>query len=120
MDYKELFSEIKEKQAKSLKDAQDALSEIQATDPMFFESLASLLTHISQTYSDKYEEAQPYVDNMWLKYGEGQIPAGHNIGQAVNYLKRYLSQGHEKSYKPDDLKKSIHFSLFELTRRLHE
>lgn len=83
-------------------------------------SLASLLRHVASTYSDKYEEAQPMVDNTWLKYGPGKYPAGHNVGQAVNYLKRYLTEGFDKSYKVEDLKKAAHMILFELGRRENE
>jgi len=89
-------------------------------DPYMLDGLASLLLHINSTYSDKYEEGQPLVDNTWLKYGPGIIPAGHNIGQSVNYLKRYLSSGFDKSYKVDDLKKAAHFILMEIARRENE
>lgn len=93
------------------------LDKIQQADNLMYNALASLLQHIASTYSDKYEEAQPMVDNTWLKYGKGSYPAGHNIGQSVNYLKRYLSKGFEKSYNPEDLKKAAHFVLFEIARR---
>jgi hypothetical protein len=78
------------------------------------------LYHVLTTYSDKYNEIMPFVDNTWLKYGEGLIPAGHNVGQAVSYLKRYLSQGYEKSYQRDDLMKAAHFLLIETARRQHD
>lgn len=90
---------------------------IRQVDTLMYDALARLLKHIADSYSDKYSESQPMVDNTWLKYGEGKIPAGHNVGQAVNYLKRYLSEGFDKSYNPDDLKKAAHFVLFELARR---
>ena|SRR6478736_4489890 len=89
-------------------------------DPYMLDGLSALLAHIKSTYSDKYEEAQPLVDNTWLKYGPGVLPAGHNVGQSVNYLKRYLSGGFEKSYKVDDLKKASHFLLMEISRRENE
>jgi hypothetical protein len=98
----------------------EAICKIEEADIYMTDGLASLLCHIADTYSDKYEEAQPMVDNTWLKYGEGKYPAGHNVGQAVNYLKRYLSEGYSKSYNKEDLKKAAHFILFELARRENE
>lgn len=96
------------------------MTAIVTQDVFMADGLALLLQHVASTYSDKYEEAMPMVDNTWLKYGPGKLPAGHNIGQAVNYLKRYLSEGFEKSYNVDDLKKAAHMILFELARRDNE
>lgn len=98
----------------------DDLASIITQDVFMTDGLALLLQHVASTYNDKYEEAMPMVDNTWLKYGPGKFPAGHNIGQAVNYLKRYLSEGFEKSYNVDDLKKAAHMILFELARRDNE
>lgn len=103
--------------------AEEAIANLQKiveADLYMTEALASLLKHIASTYSDKYEEEMPMVDNTWLKYGKGYYPAGHNVGQAVNYLKRYLSSGYQKSYNVEDLKKSAHFILFEIGRREDE
>jgi hypothetical protein len=94
--------------------------EIKEIDSYMAVALDDLLRHIRSTYTDKYEESMPYVNNEWLKYGSGDIPIGHNVGQAVNYLKRYMSTGFRKSRNPDDLRKAAHFILFELARRLNE
>lgn len=94
-----------------------ALEAIKAQDNLMYDALASLLLHVASTYSEKYEAPQPMIDNTWLKYGKGLVPAGHNVGQAVNYLKRYLTTGYDKSYNPEDLSKAAHFILFEIARR---
>lgn len=115
-----LKEQLEADEREKLTATQSLVASIQEKDALFFAGVSSLFSHIGTTYSDKYEEAMPMVDNTWLKYGEGKYPAGHNVGQAVNYLKRYLSEGFEKSYQPDDLKKAAHFIIMELARRSNE
>ena len=39
-----------------------------------------------------------------------------NCGNAAKYLSRYMTEGFPKSNNPDDIKKAIHYLLFELKR----
>jgi hypothetical protein len=98
----------------------ESTDSIAVADHLMLFGIDSLLKHIASTYSDKYESETAMIDNTWLKYGSGKIPAGHNVGGAVKYLKRYLTDGYAKSYLTDDLKKAVHFLLFEIARRENE
>jgi hypothetical protein len=104
---------VKETGDKFVRDM-DKISEV---DPVQIPGIIELVSHIASTCDDKYNEPMPAVDVYFLKYGQGKIPAGYNVGQAVGYLKRYLSEGYPKSYNPEDLLKAAHFLLFEIVRR---
>lgn len=101
---------LKEQTAEMLWDLMDL-------DPTLVEPFNDLLKHIDTTYDDKYNTPFPEVDNYWLKYNGGKYSSGFNVGSAASYLKRYLSSGFEKSYKVEDLYKTIHFLLYEIYSR---
>jgi hypothetical protein len=110
--------EVREDDDKRAAILSQSLGMIVALDPMMGDALASLLSHIAGTYGDKYEDdGCPLVDIYGLKYGGGLVSSGFNVGNAIKYLKRYLTYGYEKSYNPTDLKKAIQFLLFELVNR---
>lgn len=93
--------------------------ELMDMDPTLVDPLNEVLKHIQKTYDDKYNTPFPEVDNHWLKYNGSAYSSGFNIGSAASYLKRYLSTGFEKSYKVEDLYKTIHFLLYEIYSRKH-
>lgn len=118
--FKAKYEQAAENEINPLDAMDESIDTIAIADHLMLYGIDSLLKHIAATYSDKYESETALIDNTWLKYGEGKIPAGHNIGGAVKYLKRYLTEGYPKSYLTEDLKKAAHFILFEIARRENE
>jgi len=121
---KELISPIVEKAAKEyqkqqhemVEDFGDKIADLTIHDPEIVESLADLVSYIHSTYSDKYEaEMFPAVDLYGLMRSSPH-GKGYNIGSASAYLKRYLTQGFEKSSNPQDLFKAAHYIIFEIAR----
>lgn len=109
--------EVKEEDNIRAEVLSQSLGMIVALDPMMGDALADLLSYIASTYGDKYEEAFPLVDIYNLKYSGGMVSSGFNVGNSLKYLKRYMTQGFDKSYNPQDIKKGIQFLLFELVNR---
>lgn len=92
------------------------LSEMLIVDSEIVDTLSDVVGYIHHTYSDKYEsEDIPAVDLYGL-IRHSSHGKGFNVGQALAYLKRYMTDGYEKSNNPLDLYKAIHYLLFEITR----
>jgi hypothetical protein len=121
---KELISPIVEKAAKEyqkqqhdmVEDFGDKIADLTIHDPEIVEALADVVTHIHTTYADKYEvDMFPAIDLYGLMRSSPH-GKGYNIGNASKYLKRYLTEGFEKSGNPQDIMKAIHYLIFEITR----
>lgn len=85
-------------------------------EPEAFNAIAEVIKHVSGTYGDKYQsDVTEYVDTKQLLLGkDGKFP---NLHCALKYVQRYSTVGFEKSEQPIDLKKAIHYLLFELQRK---
>jgi hypothetical protein len=108
--------EFEEKQDKMVDSLMNDIGDLLAVDVEIIEATANVISHIKKTHSDKYEaEMVPAVDLYGLmRYSpHGK---GYNIGNASKYLKRYLTNGFEKSSNPQDLYKAAHYILFEIAR----
>lgn len=77
------------------------------------QTVTELIAYLESTYEDKY--ASSPIKNEDVIYSP-TLGKGNNIGQVIGYLARYASEGFEKSNKPNDLLKAIHYCLFELCR----
>jgi hypothetical protein len=98
----------------------DAVMEIMETDILMVTPFRDLCSHILETYDDKYcSEAFPALDLQGLISGGTKQGSGFNIGNAAKYLKRYMTEGKDKSYDPKDLLKAIHYLLFEYDARIN-
>lgn len=95
----------------------ELLEEVIYNDVTLLEPFKDLLLHIKKTQADKYESGAPLIDLYSLKFSGTKTSSGFNIGNASSYLKRYLTEGFDKSYQPEDLLKAIHFILFEIESR---
>lgn len=85
-------------------------------EPEALEAIAEIISHVAKTYGDKYQSpVTEIVNTKALLLSENGKQA--NIHCALKYLQRYLTTGFEKSNNAIDLKKSVHYILFELQRR---
>ena len=91
-----------------------SLESIQAKEPDFYNALKDVIVYLGSTYEEKYA-ASP-LDTKGLLYDK-KLGKGANIHNATKYIQRYATEGFSKSEMPIDLKKSIHYLLFELTRK---
>jgi|SRR5882672_1899013 len=120
----EVMEMVKEQTDKILIDIDDTmdqnlelLQEVIYNDITLLEPFKDLLLHIKSTQADKYEMGNNLLDLHGMKFSGSRISSGFNIGNASSYLKRYLTEGFDKSYKTEDLLKAIHFILFEIESR---
>lgn len=84
-------------------------------EPEMFNALSDAIRHISGTYQDKYESAKKLLDTKQQLYHPTRGKS-INIYQMCRYLQRFMSDGHEKSGNKNDLKKIIHYALFDIVR----
>lgn len=92
----------------------EAIKLIRVKEPEMAKAIEDTAIHIGQTYSDKY--ANSPIETKGLIYWHDDKAKGYNMGQAARYIQRYLTDGFRKSDNPTDLKKGLHYMLFELTR----
>ena len=121
---RDLLNEEREKMRKQIENEKDQtyrdFEEIIESDATMLAPFKDLTSHILETQSGHYEdELIPSIDIYGLIHGGTQKGSGFNVGCATKYLKRYMSEGKEKSYNPKDLLKAIHFLLFEYDARLN-
>lgn len=93
---------------------EEAISLIRFKEPEMAEAIEDMVIHIGATYSDKY--ANSPIETKGLIYWKDDKAKGYNMGQAARYIQRYLTDGYKKSDNPTDIKKCLHYVLFELTR----
>lgn len=87
---------------------------IDEKEPEMYEAIKELIDYVSNTYKDKYEKSplgNPAKQILYSKDGKAA-----NLFTAIKYIQRYSTEGFDKSDDPDDLKKAIHYLLFELVR----
>jgi hypothetical protein len=112
----EVKTKVVQKHSISVTDkAIEYLRQIGEAEPEMLVALTDVLKHVSNTYSDKYEGAKNILDTKKQLYHpkRGQII---NIYQISRYLQRFMSEGYQKSGNTNDIKKIIHYALFELIR----
>ena len=98
----------------SLEHLSDGINKIIRIDRNFTIALSSLISYLSSTYSDKYENAgKPNMSKDFLMSSDSPDVALFN---ALKYIQRYTTKGFKKSGNPVDLLKAIHYCLFELQR----
>lgn len=114
-------SEKMQKQINADKDFTiDALEEILETDVAMLTPFRDLTDHILETQEGHYsDEFMPAVDIHGLIHGGTEKGSGFNVGCSLKYLKRYMTDGKDKSYNPKDLLKAIHFLMFEYDARIN-
>lgn len=95
----------------------ESLNKIEKYDPDFYQVLFDLIKYLENTTQDKYSKS--LIDTRSFLYHE-DIGFGANVLNASKYIGRYATKGFSKSYNQEDLRKAIHYLLFELTRRLKE
>ena len=81
------------------------------------DAIEEVIKHVSGTYEDKYAKGQDFgIDTKRMLYNEekGDLL---NVYQVSRYLQRYITEGSRKSHLIMDLKKAVHYLLFELVRR---
>lgn len=92
----------------------ELLQKIQESDPKFYSSLEDIIKYLASTYDDKYEKSD--LPTKGVVYSD-TLGKGFNVGNAAKYISRYSTSGFSKSEQTADLKKAIHYCLFELTRK---
>jgi hypothetical protein len=92
----------------------EAVALIRKKEPEMAQAIEEMVIHVGGTYGDKY--ANSPIETKGLIYWADDKAKGYNIGQAARYIQRYLTDGFKKSDNPTDIKKCLHYILFELTR----
>lgn len=90
---------------------------INGKEPEMAEAIHDVICHVAGTYEDKYAKGQSFgIDTKKMLYNpeKGDLL---NVYQMSRYLQRYISEGSRKSHLVMDIKKMIHYALFELVRR---
>ncbi len=92
---------------------------IREKEPEAFEALSGIVEHIANTYGEKYQAQDVlWVDTKKLltQSKDGKFSNLHSAGK---YVQRYSTTGFDKSENPVDLRKAIHYLLFEIQRKKH-
>lgn len=91
------------------------LNRILEKEPLAFKAIGGIINHIAATYADKYSSGGSTIETKADLYhaDKGKII---NIYQCKRYLQRYDTQGFNKSENPVDVRKAVHYLVFELTR----
>ena len=95
-------------------DCSQSLQRIKEKDPKFHASICELVDYLATTYDDKYANSELPNEGIIYSKLNGK---GFNMGNAAKYISRYLTTGFQKSEMTADLRKAIHYCLFELTRK---
>lgn len=93
------------------------LAQIEKKDPAMHKSLTQIIEYLASTYNEKYANSE--LRNEGIIYSPN-LGKGFNMGNAAKYIARYITTGFSKSEMPDDLKKAIHYCLFEYTRKVNK
>lgn len=91
---------------------------INGKEPEMASAISEVIEHVAGTYEDKYAKGQEFgIDTKQMLYNpeKGDLL---NVYQMSRYLQRYISEGSRKSHLVKDLMKIVHYSLFEIVRRL--
>jgi hypothetical protein len=90
------------------------LEKIKQEDPEMYDTLLGVVDYLASTYEGKYS-ASPFDTRSMLYHPKHGKSA--NMFTAMKYLGRYCTEGFDKSENVVDIKKAIHYCLFELVRR---
>ncbi len=90
------------------------MERIWAKDPDMCLSLTEILEYLASTYDERYANSE--LRNEGIIYSE-KLGKGFNMGNAAKYIARYITTGFSKSEMPDDLKKTVHYVMFEYVRK---
>lgn len=93
----------------------DSIMIISEKEPEFMVAVSELLTHLSNTYNDKYEGAKELLDTKAQLYHPIR-GAAINPYQISRYLQRFMSEGYAKSANKSDTLKMAHYCLFDIVR----
>lgn len=94
------------------------LTEIYEKEPEVVIAISMVVEHIHGTYSDKYAKGQTMgIDTKCMLYDKDKGKA-INEYQIARYLQRYVTEGTKKSGLLKDLLKAVHYSVFEIVRRI--
>lgn len=102
----------------NVKDAYDKLLNIEAQEPEVAYAIGMVIEHIDGCYSDKYAKGIDMgIDTKKMLYNPD---SGKKVNeyQIAKYLQRYVTEGTKKSGLLIDLMKIIHYSIFEIVRRI--
>jgi hypothetical protein len=97
-----------------IKEHQSSLDKIKDKDLDMYRLLCEINDYLASTYQEKYANSE--LRNEGIIYSKN-LGKGFNMGNAAKYIARYITTGFSKSEMPDDLKKSIHYCLFEYVRK---
>jgi len=115
------LKELAQKLANAIDNASRTISEgkpmsrIQDESPEMYKGLQFFAEYVADTFNDKYEASLLGTPAQKLIYNKA-YGKGVNVFNAVKYLQRYMSEGHEKSGNPTDVLKAMHYLTFEITR----
>jgi len=90
---------------------------IREKEPEAFEALCGVVKHVANTYGEKYQAQDVlWVDTKKLltTSKDGKFANLHSAGK---YVQRYSTKGFDKSENVVDLRKAIHYLLFEIQRK---
>jgi hypothetical protein len=95
----------------SMKDliSKDNLVKLADKDYTFFMQVEKLVNYLASTYDDKYEASEPNAFHP-----RELLTKEVCMFNASKYLKRYSTEGFEKSDNPNDVLKAIHYLLMNL------
>lgn len=112
----EAASEYNTRQDSILDKMNSSMNDLLMFDTEIAETISNVTSYVRSTFDDKYEADEiPAVDLYGLMRNSPH-GKGFNVGQATAYLKRYLTDGYEKSNNILDLYKAIHYLMFEISR----
>lgn len=95
----------------------ESLGIIKDKDPAMYASLVQFTDYLVSTYAEKYANSE--LRNEGIIYSPS-LGKGFNMGNAAKYISRYITTGFTKSEMPDDLKKAMHYCMFEYTRKINK
>ena len=111
------YAELEETEQKH-QSFSDNLNLVMNKDPELFDTIIQLISYLSTTYGDKYEQGgRPNFGKEFLLSSNSPDTS---IFNSIKYLQRYCTVGFEKSNNPKDLMKAVHYILFELQRRARQ
>jgi hypothetical protein len=87
----------------------DGLVKLAEKDYTFFREVEKLVDYLAGTYDDKYEASEPNAFHP-----RELLTKDVCMFNASKYLKRYSTEGFEKSNNPNDVLKAIHYLLMNL------
>lgn len=102
----------------NIDDVCEKLKQISSSEPEVAQAIIMTIDHIHGTYSDKYAKGMKKgIDTKQMLY-DPEVGGAINVYQISRYLQRYVTTGSRKSGLVKDLLKMIHYTIFEIVRRI--